>query len=118
MRLLNRAFRKLCKSVVLNCAMQWLPPCYLHQESATLAAQGYGCMSLTPFYGQSINDGAEDTLKHVLEQGVTVLNSSDLYGPYINEELVGTLYFSYTVLEVTLSNIKAPMGAACSSLLL
>lgn len=50
--------------------------------------QGYGCMSLTDFYGPNTAAGAEETLKHVLETGVTIINTADLYGPYINQELV------------------------------
>jgi diketogulonate reductase-like aldo/keto reductase len=51
--------------------------------------QGYGCMSLTDFYGGKIAEGAEATLKHVLDEGVTVLNTANFYGPYVNEEVIG-----------------------------
>ena len=64
----------------------------LGSEGFKGSALGYGCMSLTSFFGPDYypsREGAEATLKHVLDSGITVLNTSDLYGPYINEELVG-----------------------------
>ena len=69
-----------------------LPERSLGSQGFKGSALGYGCMSLTDFCGNEYHpskEGAEATLKHVLDTGITVLNTSDLYGPYINEELVG-----------------------------
>ena len=69
-----------------------LPERSLGRQGFKGSALGYGCMSLTDFFGTVYHpskEGAEATLKHVLDSGITVLNTSDLYGPYINEELVG-----------------------------
>lgn len=53
---------------------------------------GLGCMSLTPgFYGkESISEEeAIAVIKRALDLGVTVFNTSDLYGPYTNEVILG-----------------------------
>lgn len=73
------------------------------------SALGYGCMSLTDFFGPNIADNAEATLKHVLDSGVTVLNTSDLYGPYINEELVGRVIKHFPRKKVKISTKWGPM---------
>lgn len=52
--------------------------------------QGYGCMSLTEFISPVKAEGAEQTLRHVLEQGVTLLNTAAFYGQGLNEEIIGT----------------------------
>ena len=47
-------------------------------------------MSLTEFNTPKKAEGAEQTLRHVLEQGVTVLNTACFYGDSLNEEIIGT----------------------------
>ena len=54
-----------------------------------VGALGLGCMGMSQFYGP--HDDAESiaTIQHALDCGVTMLDTADIYGPYINEELVG-----------------------------
>lgn len=50
-------------------------------------------MSLTPgFYGKDSvsEEEAIALIKRALDLGVTVFNTSDLYGPYTNEVILGT----------------------------
>ncbi|GAB4821479.1 hypothetical protein N2152v2_008525 [Parachlorella kessleri] len=58
-----------------------------------VSAEGLGCMSLTPgsFYDTAglTEEQAAAVVHRAVELGVTLLNTSDLYGPYINEELLG-----------------------------
>ena len=57
--------------------------------STEVPALGLGCMSLSNVYGAS-DDGAAISLIHeALDRGVTMLDTSDMYGWGHNEELVG-----------------------------
>ena len=46
-------------------------------------------MSLTDFRNPEIAPGAEDTLRHVLKSGVTVINTAGFYGQGENEKVIG-----------------------------
>lgn len=54
-----------------------------------VSQQGLGCMGMSEFYGAG--DDAESTrvIHRALELGVTLLDTADMYGPFINEQLVG-----------------------------
>ncbi len=62
-----------------------------HRTLGTLevGAIGLGCMGMSEFYGKG--DDAESTavIHRALELGVTLLDTSDMYGPHTNEVLVG-----------------------------
>jgi len=61
----------------------------LGSQGLTVSRQGLGCMGMSDFYGP--HDDAESiaTIQRALELGVTLLDTSDMYGPYTNERLVG-----------------------------
>jgi aryl-alcohol dehydrogenase-like predicted oxidoreductase len=55
-----------------------------------VSAQGLGCNNLTGNYGTNFDEKlATATLHRALDLGVSLLDTSDVYGPYINEEFIG-----------------------------
>ncbi len=50
---------------------------------------GLGCMGMSAFYGATDEGEAVATIHRALEEGCDFLDTSDMYGPHTNEELVG-----------------------------
>jgi aryl-alcohol dehydrogenase-like predicted oxidoreductase len=60
----------------------------LGQGLAT-SALGLGCMGMSEFYGPGDDAESVATIHRALDLGVTFLDTSDIYGPFTNERLVG-----------------------------
>src|SRR5580698_2683975 len=61
----------------------------LGKNGPIVSARGLGCMGMSEFYGQRDDAESIATIHHALDRGVTMLDTADMYGPFINEELVG-----------------------------
>jgi aryl-alcohol dehydrogenase-like predicted oxidoreductase len=54
-----------------------------------VSALGLGCMGMSEFYGPGDEASSISTIHRFLELGGTFLDTSDMYGPFTNEVLVG-----------------------------
>jgi len=61
----------------------------LGTQGLTVSRQGLGCMGMSDFYGPRDDTESVATIHRALELGVTFFDTSDMYGPYTNEVLVG-----------------------------
>jgi aryl-alcohol dehydrogenase-like predicted oxidoreductase len=61
----------------------------LGANGPTVSAIGLGCMGMSEFYGARDEMESLATIDRALELGVDLLDTSDIYGPHTNEELVG-----------------------------
>jgi aryl-alcohol dehydrogenase-like predicted oxidoreductase len=61
----------------------------LGNQGLVVSVQGLGCMGMSEFYGNADEGEAIATIHRAVELGVTFLDTSNAYGPYTNEELVG-----------------------------
>ncbi|WP_347254718.1 aldo/keto reductase [Leminorella grimontii] len=59
-------------------------------KSLEVSSLGFGCMGLSHGYGPAIDTKrAIELIRSAVEQGVTFFDTAEVYGPYLNEEIVG-----------------------------
>jgi aryl-alcohol dehydrogenase-like predicted oxidoreductase len=56
-----------------------------------VSAIGFGCMGMSQSFGPNPGDRADmiGVLRAAVERGVTLFDTAEVYGPFVNEELVG-----------------------------
>lgn len=63
---------------------------YLGSSRLAVSTLGLGCMGLSFGYGAATETGkAIELIRSAVAQGVTFFDTAEVYGPYLNEELVG-----------------------------
>ncbi|MEV0718814.1 aldo/keto reductase [Asanoa sp. NPDC050611] len=60
-------------------------------QGLEVSALGLGCMGMSEGYGPNPGDRTQmiGVLRSAAERGVTLFDTAEVYGPYVNEELVG-----------------------------
>src|SRR5215208_1537146 len=61
----------------------------LGAQGLAVSALGLGCMGMSEFYGTADEGEAIATIHRALDLGVDFLDTADMYGPFVNEKLVG-----------------------------
>jgi aryl-alcohol dehydrogenase-like predicted oxidoreductase len=61
----------------------------LGRSGLKVSALGLGCMGMSEFYAGRDDEEAIATIHHAIDRGVTMFDTSDMYGVGRNEELVG-----------------------------
>ncbi|MEJ5074029.1 aldo/keto reductase [Enterobacter ludwigii] len=63
---------------------------YLGKSGLQVSALGLGCMGLSHGYGPATDTRqAIELIRNAVERGVTFFDTAEVYGPYLNEEVVG-----------------------------
>jgi len=61
----------------------------LGRQGLEVSTIGLGCMGMSEFYGARDDRESVATIHHALDLGVTFFDTADVYGPLLNEDLVG-----------------------------
>ncbi|KAF5207706.1 NAD(P)-linked oxidoreductase superfamily protein, partial [Thalictrum thalictroides] len=62
----------------------------LGSQGLEVSAQGLGCMGMSMFYGPPKPEAEMiNLIHHAIDNGITFLDTSDIYGPFTNEILLG-----------------------------
>lgn len=61
----------------------------LGSQGLRVSELGLGCMGMSEFYGPADEGENQRTLARALELGINFWDTSDIYGPHTNEELLG-----------------------------
>ncbi len=64
----------------------------LGTQGPRVSSVGLGCMGMSEFYGPADDAAAIKVLHRALSLGINFFDSSDMYGPYTNEKLLGKAF--------------------------
>ncbi|MEO6605511.1 MAG: aldo/keto reductase, partial [Aeromicrobium sp.] len=58
-------------------------------QGLVASIEGLGAMGMSAFYGGRDDEESTATLNRALDLGVTMIDTAELYGPFLNEQLIG-----------------------------
>jgi aryl-alcohol dehydrogenase-like predicted oxidoreductase len=61
----------------------------LGSQGLVVSAEGLGCMGMSQSYGPADEQESLATIDRALELGIDFFDTAEVYGPYVNEELLG-----------------------------
>jgi aryl-alcohol dehydrogenase-like predicted oxidoreductase len=86
----------------------------LGKSSLVVSAMGLGCMGMSQSYGTPDDAESIATIHRAIDQGLTFLDTADMYGVGVNEELVGRAIAkrrNEVILATKFGNVRHPDGS-------